>query len=81
MSRKTKKDKSSNYGVAENGQVVRLDTIVRDPEKYSTTRHYKHGEVQQPDLDLDHTREHREEIRAIAARSTKTARLLKEVTR
>ena len=62
MSRKTKA-KNRNYGILENGQVVRIDTILEDPDRYQAARRYRPGEVVWDELDLDHTRAHREELK------------------
>lgn len=75
MSRKTKQ-KSKQYGVLPNGQVVRLDTMTSPGVQMQVMgiQGYKHAEVQWNELDLDHTREHRDELKERSRRATENAR-------
>jgi len=70
MSRKTKR-KSGQYGILEHGQVVRIDTILKGPNRYADAQHIKLAEVKWAPVDTDHTRAHREELKAAAPPKTK----------
>lgn len=74
MSRKTK-PKSKSYGILPNGQVVRRDTLEGwTPDQRVEARGYKHAEIEFDELDLDHTRAHREELKERSRRATENAR-------
>mgnify|MGYP000849539096 FL=1 len=74
MSRKTKQ-KSTSYGVLPNGQIVRRDTLEGwTDDQRADARGYSHAEVEFGELDLDHTRAHREELKERSRRATENAR-------
>lgn len=71
MSRKTKK-KSKQYAILPNGQVVRFDSL--ESFQHFDVQGYKHAELEWNELDLDHTRAHRDELKERSRKATENAR-------
>ena len=74
MSRKTKQ-KSTSYGLLSQAPIVPLDTLEGwTDDQRADARGYSHAEVEFGELDLDHTRAHREELKERSRRATENAR-------